>query len=99
MLGDIWIVLSKLSMIWNYRLYQFFFFKLSIVFNSVNDREHTTDYYFYSFLLSLFPISQIFFFKKVDVQFIENLQDGRHRLFKCDVLSSNLPALSLLAYR
>ncbi len=46
-LGDTSIVLSKLSLIWDYRLYQCFF-ELSIVFNSMND----------SYLLSLFPISQ-----------------------------------------
>ncbi len=51
-LGDIYIsiVLSKLSMIWDYRLYRCFFFELSKVFNSVNDREQATDFYYFLFL-------------------------------------------------
>ncbi len=51
----------------------------------MNDREHATDfYYFYSYLLSLFPISRFFFFffKKSGVQFIENLQDGWEMRFR-----------------
>ncbi len=83
--------LSIISMVFlNYR-------QFSIVFNSVSDRECKTDfYYFYSYLLFLFQFLDFFFPKKSCVQFIENLQDGRHRICKCDVLSSNLPAFSLL---